>query len=297
MKLMSLIILSLIGSNLWGAPVVDKVIYGEDDRRTMSELDPGLLDDAQILEWSRSVLAQIPHWRVDQFLSDSFSIETKDMYSGLNICSDERYLNMPLVSSCTAFLVAPDLLMTAGHCIKDKYDCKKQSWVLDFNDSRDFTSPQGSITFELKETFYCQELLAHVVNPKSDYALIKIHKPILDRKPLPLRRDGKISQKETLIVIGHPLGMPKMVSTNISIRENLNPTLFKTNADTFSGNSGSPVLNSKTGVVEGVLIRGEDDFIDVIELGCKKSKRCLGSDCRGETVGRATSFPLKFIPK
>jgi hypothetical protein len=280
-----------------GAQIKDKVIYGQDDRRPIADLIDEDSEDLNILNWGRSVLAQIPHWRVGEFLSDSYSVDTKDLVTGLNMCSDEKFLNMPLVSSCSAFLVAPDLILTAGHCIKDKYDCKKQSWVFDYDDSKNFSPPEGKITFNMKDSVYCQELLAHVVNPKADYALIKINRPILDRQPLAIRREGKVAAKDSLIVIGHPLGMPKMVSMNISIRENLNPTLFKTNADTFSGNSGSPVINLKTGIVEGILIRGEDDFIDVIDLGCKRSKNCLGSECRGESVGRSTSFPLKFIPK
>ena len=297
MKIAIVLTLVFWGNQTWGAQIHDKVIYGKDDRFLIQDLDSENAEDSKILDWSRSVLAQIPHWRVGQFYNDSYSIETKDLASGLNICSEERFLNMPLVSSCSAFLVAPDLIMTAGHCLKDKYDCKKQSWVFDYNDSKDFSHPEGNITFKMKDTVYCQELLAHVVGPKADYALIKINRPILDRKPLPLRREGKIAPKDSVIIIGHPLGMPKMVSTNILIRENLNPTIFKTNADTFSGNSGSPVINLKTGIVEGVLIRGEDDFVDVIKLGCKISKLCVGNECRGESVGRSTSFPLKFIPK
>ena len=297
MKMTLLFLLVCLANQLFGAQIKDKVIYGQDDRRPIADLIDNDPEDLKMLNWSRSVLAQIPHWRVGEFLSDSYSVETKDLVSGLNVCSDEKFLNMPLVSSCSAFLVAPDLIMTAGHCLKDKYDCKKQSWVFDYDDSKNFSPPEGHITFKMKDSVYCQELLAHVVNPKADYALIKINRPILDRQPLALRREGKVGVKDSLVVIGHPLGMPKKISTNISIRENLKPTLFKTNADTFSGNSGSPVINAKTGLVEGVLIRGEEDFIDVIELGCKRSKNGLGSECRGESVGRSTSFPLKYIPK
>ena len=297
MKILIFVFSFLFLSHGWPVTIKDKVIYEGDDRRQISDLNPYNPEDIKALEWSRSILAQIPQWRVRRVLNDSFSLETKDLATGLNLCADERFLNLPLVSSCSAFLVAPDLIMTAGHCFKDKYDCKKQSWVFDYDDSREFTSSEGIITFKMNETVYCQELLAHVVGSKADYALVKINRQVLDRKPLNLRREGKIETKEELIIVGHPLGMPKMISSNLFVRENTDPTLFKVSADTFSGNSGSPVLNLKTGLVEGILIRGEEDFIDVTELGCKKTKICYRNDCRGETVGRSTSFPLKFIPK
>ena len=35
---------------------------------------------------------------------------------------------------------------------------------------------------------------------------------------------------------------------------------FTANLDTYRGNSGSPVFNAITHKVEGVLVRGEQDF-------------------------------------
>lgn len=116
----------------------DKGIYGEDHRRLMSELDANA--DAKAISYSSSILAQIPNWRLKSN-AESISVETRDLKFGLNICDGEKFLDQPLVSSCTAFLVAPDVIVTAGHCIKDKYECKKQTWVIDFDSSADFQVP------------------------------------------------------------------------------------------------------------------------------------------------------------
>lgn len=272
----------------------DKSLYGEDNRRPISELN--VFDDADAINYSSSVLAQIPNWKIKS-TDKEISIETRDLRSGLNICEGEKFLDRPLVSSCTAFLVAPDVIVTAGHCIKDKYECKKQTWVIDFNSSGDFQGPKGTITFSKDQTYSCLELLNWSESTHADFAVIKLDRPVAGKNPLKIRRKGKVSRSEPLIIIGHPLGMPKMVANNILIRDNSLTYIFKTNADTFSGNSGSPVIGEISGLVEGILIRGDDDFDMDINYGCQRMARCGERECRGESVQRSTYLPFKNIPK
>lgn len=273
---------------------MDKGIYGEDNRRLMSELDSS--SDAQAIKFSSSILAQIPNWRMTS-TKETISVATRDLKFGLNICDGEKFLEQPLVSSCTAFLVGPDLIVTAGHCIKDKYDCKKQTWVLDYDSARDFTGPKGTITFPKDKSYTCKELVSRSENNNLDYALIKLDREVVGRTPLKVRREGKVASNESLMVIGHPLGMPKMLAENILVRDNSTTFFFKTNADTFSGNSGSPVFGALSGMVEGILVRGDEDFEMDIDLGCQRMSRCGDKDCRGESVQRSTYLPFKNIPK
>jgi len=274
--------------------IKDKVIYGEDDRVLVNQVSSDF--DSNVLEASRAVLAQLPSWRITKFNEDDFTVETKTLKEGLNFCSDERFSDLPIVTACSAFLVGPDLLLTAGHCLKDKYDCKKQTWILDYDDVGEFTSNNEVISFKNSQSYTCRELVSHSTSQNLDFALVRIDRPILDRKPLKIRTDGKISNDESLTIIGHPFGLPKMVSSNGSIRENILPNFFKTNVDAFSGNSGSPAFGLRSGLVEGILIRGEDDFRYDPEDSCNRSLRCLKNECRGESVLRTTVLPLKKIP-
>lgn len=272
----------------------NKVIYGDDNRRLFTELDSEL--DKELIEQASVVFAQIPNWRIDFSDKTKLKVQTKDLQGGLNFCPGERFADLPIVSSCTAFLVSPDLIMTAGHCVKDKYDCKKQTWVLDFHSGGEFTSPSGAVSFDKEQTYQCAELVSWSNNSKLDYSLIRLDRKVLDRKPLKLRRTGKINIDEILTVIGHPLGLPKIIGDFVTVRENKLDYVFKTNADTFSGNSGSPLIGAESKLVEGVLIRGDDDFELDIDLQCQRVKRCTDNDCRGETFIRSTVLPLKYIP-
>ncbi len=273
----------------------NKGIYGDDNRRLISDLNPEQ-ESIQITQ-SRSVLIQIPKWRVTSEDTDNISIQTKSLESGMNFCSDEKFSEMPLVGSCTAFLVGPDLLLTAGHCIKDKYECQKNYWALDYNDSLGFMGTDGVVTIKKENLITCAQLVSQSENIKLDYALIKINRKLSERAPLSIRRIGKIDDADSLEVIGHPMGLPKIFTNEAIIRNNSLTYTFVTNADTFSGNSGSPVINSKTHLVEGILIRGDQDFSMDIDLSCNRSYHCFGNECRGETVQRTTVLPLKLIPK
>jgi hypothetical protein len=83
------------------------------------------------------------------------------------------------------------------------------------------------------------------------------------------------------------------------VRNNAPAAFFVANLDTYGGNSGSPVFNSNTREVEGVLVRGETDF--ATQGGCQVSLVCPTSGCRGEDCTRTTEFanlvPQPFFKK
>jgi V8-like Glu-specific endopeptidase len=291
----SLAIITVVMSTFLYANV-NKSIYGNDNRRLIRSLDPDNSLDQIYLHYSPSILAQIPSWRITEQTKNTIAIETKTLRSGLKFCADEKFLEEPIVSSCTAFLVAPNMIMTAGHCVKDKFECKKNTWVLDYHNNDDNLYIDNKITFNKDKTFQCAELITQAENQKVDYAIIRLDRAIDDRPMLKIRKNGKTDSKEPLILFGHPLGMPLMVSDQIFIRDNSLEYVFKTNADSFSGNSGSPLIGLNSGLVEGILIKGDDDFVMNSKENCNKTVKCHDKDCRGETVLRSNYLPNKYIP-
>lgn len=276
-----------------GHGVSEKGIYGDDNRRQIGELSDS---EAELKELSRSVLAQVPRWRISSEEMDAYTLETKSLEKGMNFCPDEKFATLPLVSNCTGFLIGSDLMLTAGHCVKDKFDCQKNIWVLDYDDELGFSNENQFVKIDKNKVVTCEKLISVQENVKLDYALIKISKKLDDRKPFSIRKLGKVSTEATLAVIGHPMGLPKIVAGQARIRNNSLPYTFLTNADTFSGNSGSPVINLESHQVEGILVRGDSDFQMDVELGCNRSYHCGRNDCKGETVMRTTGLPFKFFP-
>jgi hypothetical protein len=91
------------------------------------------------------------------------------------------------------------------------------------------------------------------------------------------------------------LGLPKIVTDQAFLRGNLLNKTFTISSDTYSGNSGSPVIDSETSLVEGILVKGDQDFEMDYLSGCKRSVHCDDNTCTGETVLRSASIPLSFL--
>jgi V8-like Glu-specific endopeptidase len=272
---------------------MDKVLYGEDNRVAYKDLSA---NDENLIKLGHSVLAQVSSYKVISEDEKSMLFSAKSISDSFNMCVDESFSEEPSLSNCSGFLVGTDLLMTAGHCIKETSDCQKNFWILDFDNDVNFDKSKSSISIEKEKIFSCSKILAWSNTNNSDFALIKLNKKIRDRHIFRMHRLSQVKKEDTLLVIGHPLGMPKMLAMNAFVRENYLPNQFKITADTFSGNSGSPVINFNTLSVEGILIKGENDFKMDIDSSCNRTLICNETECRGETVQRSSTLPFAILP-
>jgi hypothetical protein len=99
-----------------------------------------------------------------------------------------------------------------------------------------------------------------------------------------------------LLVIGHPLGLPRKYSGRGQVMDNREPSYFETDLDVNGGNSGSPVLNPDTLEVEGILFASfNDDFVpdETYDGRCDCALVCPDKEghCDGwEWVTRAPQF-------
>ncbi|GAB4417163.1 MAG: hypothetical protein OHK0056_25960 [Bacteriovoracaceae bacterium] len=261
-------------------------IYGEDERQLAYETPI-------YQEYSRSVLSQIRDGSLILEQEDYF-LKTKSLNEHVgNLCEDTPFKDVPTFSRCSAFLISDDLMVTAGHCINNHDECLKAVWV--FSDEIDPRDPKPRI---LKQDIVkCDKIVSRIKNPisKNDYALIKLTSKVSHRPHLKFRTSGRIENEDRLLVLGHPTGLPLTISDNNKILENSSDFLFKINSDTFGGNSGSPVINLRTGLVEGILTDGDLDYILDSERKCKTTFKCRDNQCRGENVVRITNIP-ELVP-
>lgn len=128
-------------------------------------------------------------------------------------------------------------------------------------------------------------------------------RPVVGKTPLKFRTSGLVNSKDSLVVIGHPSGLPQKVAPGANIfRNNSTQSYFVTNLDTFGGNSGSAVFNERTGTIEGILVRGAKDYVKNEETGCvmvnREAEDITGNNTLGESVSRITDIPsLKYRTK
>ena len=279
------------------AEEVPKVFYGEDDRYNI-ENSP----DTRFQILGRSVA----HMVKQELLAPAFGgvltkISVRPLHERFNICLDQRYAKNISAGNCSGFLVAPDLLVTAGHCVWGHVSCAENKWIFDFRNDFIYNGGNPDLAFVSTEDVYgCKEIVNRKYareTTKNDFALIRLDRPVTDREPLKFRTKGKIKDDSEIVMIGFPLGLSAKISYQAKIIENDNPFYMKTNLDSFTGNSGSPVFNKKTGIVEGILVRGELDFNSHASDDCYEVKKCLetGEGCEGEDVTRITVIP-ELVP-
>src|SRR5690606_7912461 len=98
-----------------------------------------------------------------------------------NLCSDQRFAAQVTPGSCSGFLVGPDVLVTAGHCVSNQKKCEDKFWVFGFT-----REEAADLTLSGENVYKCSQVLYQVLNQgdKNDYAVIKLDRPVEGREPL-----------------------------------------------------------------------------------------------------------------
>jgi V8-like Glu-specific endopeptidase len=254
-----LVIASLVSI---GAQAFDKrikVIYGKDDR-----LDVFQVSDPAMLALADSTAAMIPR-----------ALLTEQNQS-VAIQSNEPYFSQPNAAMCSGFLVGPDLLATAGHCISD-FDCANNAFVFNYKMAAPGVNPVSAVS---DDVYTCKKVIARELTRAQDYALIQLDRPVVGHQAVTLATTPA-KAGDSLVLIGHPSGLPTKIAGGASVRKD-ETGYFVANTDSYGGNSGSAVFNATTREVVGILVRGEEDFKYDNAGQCTRSNYCADGDCRGE---------------
>jgi V8-like Glu-specific endopeptidase len=278
---MTLAVGMLLVSSLFASE--DKVIYGVDDRLDLYETGDQLYKDL-----AKSTAAMMSMSNLTDNEDGTYSIKGSSLESR-GICKSSKFSQQITAARCSGFLVGKDLFVTAGHCVRTAGDCVNFAWVFDFAvdeaDKINFTVAKSSV-------YKCKEIIEQKLDrlTNDDYALIRLDREVTERTPLNFRREGRVEDKKEILVIGHPTGLPSKIAAGAYVRNNVNDVYFQANLDTFGGNSGSAVFDAENGQVEGILVRGETDYIYDRTRGCRVPKVCTNEGCRGEDVTRITNI-------
>lgn len=253
-----------------------KVIYGADNR-----VDADETTNPMYLRLSESTAAMIPNSRIKEHNNMQVELVGRTL-SQNGMCESERFSGQLAVGNCSGFLVAPNKLVTAGHCVQTEFDCNNSSWVFDYKADSD---NQSEFVLDKSVVYKCKAILSQSLDSstQNDYALLELDREVTDRSPLKFRTGGKPKVGDPLVVIGHPSGLPTKIADGANVRS-VNDVFLTSNLDTYGGNSGSAVFNAETGIVEGILVRGEQDYVFDSSQGCRVSNIVADNEGRGEDV-------------
>ena len=259
-----------------------KLVYGKDDRKDLftventrtrrQSLGIPTTDLDHQLENARSVCCIVNQKnKVTPIPNTSKSLIEPSKY---NVCGSENFAGQPVISQCTGFIVSKDIIATAGHCIKDDASAKNSVFIFDFRMPSEGSLPSDELIIDNGRIFRGVELLGRQeVSGGLDWALVRVDREITGRKVLELRTNASISNNSGVYTIGHPCGLPAKIADNAQVLYNSSPEFFVADLDTYGGNSGSPVFSAITHQVEGILVRGGQDF----QLALDRDTQCYKS--------------------
>jgi V8-like Glu-specific endopeptidase len=276
MRVIDLILISFLFSVLvpgWGG---EKVIYGEDNRYNLYDYH-----NQVYIDMAQATAVMVEKWDLWQAEGEFFQLAYSPLRHQRGFCSDVSYLDQNSIGICSGFLIAPDLLVTAGHCMDKSNSCDLNRWVFGYNQK---ALEQSDLI--PKSNAYSCTIVDQVLDQETgrDYAVVRLSRPVLGVSPLKVRTSGEVASGTPLTVIGHPSGLPTKISDGGSVRSSEQTIYFTANIDTFGGNSGSPVISRNSGKVEGILVRGEEDYDYDRMRGCYFNKQCENDECSGESA-------------
>lgn len=202
-------------------------------------------------------------------------LKTENYGARNGLCEGQSFANSPAIKSvyCSATLVAPDIVVTAAHCLRTR-GCLQMSFLFGLTSS-DFQGPsEGFSNYINKQEHYfeCQNVLevgsgwtrqGHGQSTENDWAIIRLNRPVPGAVTLPCRRSGRLEVGESVKSVGHPRGLASIESygsVKHSGSNRLGHNFVTASFYAESGNSGGGVF-SGLDLFEGTLVETYDPNI------------------------------------
>lgn len=245
-------------------------VYRGDTRQELHEVQ-----DARILRVADAT-ASVFDLKNLKRQGNEYLINTTPMSQAMKICSDERFADQPSAADCSAVLIAPDRVLTAGHCLNAK-TCATTAFAFGFA-MKDTTGWPDR--FSADAVYTCKRIVSRSNTESLDYAVIELDRSVQDRRPVEMA-SSRVSIGDQVFLLSHPAGVPLKYSPPnqvLTSRKNR----FMAEIDALGGSSGGPVFSAVTHELVGILVAGEEDYVKDKKKNCRRVLECEPGQCTGE---------------
>jgi subtilisin-like proprotein convertase family protein len=267
-----------------------EVVYGTDDRR-----EPYQVSDAIQLQLAQACVLVVSTNELTNNGNGTYTLAASPWITqgGSNICASEPYRGQAQAGFCSGFLVGPDIITTAGHCVSSS-NIGSVAFIFDFQQQNPSTGA-NTTTIPADNVYFGTAVINRQQAGDLDHCVLRIDRAAAGRTPVQIRRSGAPTLNDPLVMVGHPVALPKKIEAGGVVKDvNGTVNFLMANTDSYGGNSGSMVANRITGVVEGILVRGNSDFVTT--TGCAASRLCPDSGCpTWEEISKATAW-AQYVP-
>jgi hypothetical protein len=270
--------------SLWPSGSNKADFYGNDDRQQ-------ILDSRHpmAVQWARATAIIVNKSRLSTVGANRLGASVSTLGAREGLCTSERFADEPAFGFCSSFLVAPDLVATAGHCFKTTL-CDEMAFVFDFyagGASEDVQSIPASNVYE------CREVVAQQWGDGLDYALVRLDRPTSGRTPFALQAEAP-AVGGRVALLGYPTGILAKIDTAGTVLRH-EGTRIRTSSDSFPGHSGGVMIDLATGAAFGVHIEGSSPSY-ISDGSCARTASCptvtldTGGICDGAVETSASVF-------
>lgn len=222
------------------------------------------------------------------------------------MCAGERLTNQrPIGSACTAFMVGPKQMATAGHCFTSEGfgagACPTTSVVFHW---RKDSAADANTNILLEHIYTCQQELLSGTVEGEDWSVFELDRNVTSsaqtpRSPMSLGR-APAALATVIEVPNHFAGLPIKYNVGpITIKNDPFGTtvLDRAQVDLTGGSSGSPWIDRNTGVVHAVFARGPTEEDPITK--CIKEKDCFSNGAGACPLNQETpgGTPAVKVPK
>ena len=245
--------------------VVSPAIYGDDDRQEVLEY-PHLATQERGLGAVAALVASsgsMERWSGWSYCDPANLLpsQARSISEVQGLCADQRFAEQPYASTCSSTLIAPDVVLSAAHCVSDADACATTRFIFGY------VWEAGAVRARSENDVYsCRELIFSP--PDMDVVFVRLDRPVSDaQQPVSVGTMPEVDAP--LTVIGFPTGTPMKVADGcVALEIEPKSGRIATNCDSMNGNSGSGVFDQK-GQLVGVYSRGPGSYRDDPPRDCK----------------------------
>lgn len=268
----------------------DSLIYGEDTRRDVYEVDNAQLAQLAI----QSTVAFISAEHLVNTSDGSLAIVSDTLGESNNLCPGEAFATQPVAATCSGVLIDDQLVLTAGHCVSEDAVCGDQWLVFGYA----IIDPDNVLAVDPAAMYRCKSIPVRRFGldgdgRRLDYAIIELDRPV-DSARHPVEVVSEVPPVgSNATVIGYPSGVPAKVDSGAQVLY-ARPCLdyFTISSDTFQASSGSGVFDDR-GRLIGSFVRGGVDYEFVPDRGCAVARRIV--DVADPTEAEQASYVAPAI--
>lgn len=187
-------------------------------------------------------------------------MKVKNYGKTLNLCDIEPFHHQSVVagSMCTGFLVKEDVIATAAHFANES-NVKALRFVFGYQ----LEEPYAQVDkFSNKNIYKGVDIIGRFLNRSgtvSDWALVRLDRNVEGQRVASLSKK-EIFCDQPIYVIGHPMGLALKYAPGACV-SSVEETYFSADLDVYSDNAGSPIFDSDTHEVIGIVVYGyRSDF-------------------------------------